>query len=109
MEAFLFSSDFENQTGVIFSACDGLSNAKEVLIISKVEKVLGVTYLLEIVNWELGKGRTKRSQAIFVGSEYHTKPSHLAFAFISRSITDLINFTVTLLDCNRKNLTFPSN
>ena len=109
MEAFLFSPNFENQTGVIFLACDGLSNAKEVLIISKVEKVLGVTYLLEIVNWELGKGRIKRSQSIFVGSEYHTKPSHLAFAFISRSITDLINFTVTLLDCNRKNLTFPSN
>lgn len=109
MEAFLFSSNFENQTGVIFLACDGLSNAKEALSISKVEKVLGVTYLLEIVNWELGKGRTKRSQAIFVDSEYHTKPSHLAFVFISRSITDLINFTVTLLDSNRKKLTFPRN
>ena len=106
MEAFLFSSNFENQTGVIFLACDGLSNAKEALSISKV---LGVTYLLEIVNWELGKGRTKRSQAIFVDSEYHTKPSHLAFVFISRSITDLINFTVTLLDSNRKKLTFPRN
>lgn len=107
MEAFLFSSDFENQTGVIFSACDGLSNAKEVLIISKVEKVLGVTYLLEIVNWELGKGRTKRSQVVFVDSEYHTKPSHLALINLIAMHADLINFTVTLLDSNRKKLTFP--
>ena len=79
------------------------------MINSKTEKVLGVTYLSETVNWELAKGQTKRSQAIFVDSEYHTKPSHLAFAFITRKSTDLISFTVTLLDGNEKKLTFPSN
>ena len=31
-----------------------------------MEKVLGVTYLSEIVNWELAIAQTKRSQAIFV-------------------------------------------
>ena len=74
------------------------------MINSKTEKVLGVTYLSETVNWELAKGQTKRSQAIFVDSEYHTKPSHLAFAFITRKSTDLISFTVTLLDGNEKKL-----
>ena len=66
LESFLFSSNFENETDVIFLTCNGLSNAKEVLINSKIEKVLGVIYLFEIVNWELAKGQTKRLQAIFV-------------------------------------------
>ena len=106
LESFLFSSSFENETDVIFLTCNGLSNAKEALINSKIEKVLGVTYLSEIVNWELAKGQTKRSQAIFVDSEYHTKLSHLAFAFITRKSTDLISFTVTLLDGNEKKTNF---
>ena len=98
----MFSSNFENQTDVIFSACDGLSNAKEALINSKLGKVLGVTYLSEIKNWKLAKGQSKKSQAIFTDLEYQTKPSHLAFAFITKKITDLINFAITLLDGNRK-------
>ena len=68
-----------------------------------MEKVLGVTYLSKIVNWELAIAQTKRSQAIFVDSECHTKPSNLAFGFITKNITDLISFTVTLLDGNKKN------
>ena len=94
---------------VIILTCNVLSNAKEVLINSKMDKFLGITYLSEILNWELAKGQTKRWQAILVDSEYHNKPSHLAFAFITRNIIDLIPFTVTLLDGNGKKLTFPSN
>ena len=109
LESFLLSSNFENETGVILLTCNGLSYAKEALINSKIEKALGVTYLSKILNWELALGQTKRSQVIFVDSEYHNKPSHLAFAFITRNITDLISFTVTLLDGNGKKLTFPSN
>ena len=93
----------------IFKTCNALSNAKEVLINSTIDKFLGVTYLPEILNQELAKGQTKRSHAILVDSEYHNKPSQLAFAFITRNIIDLIRFTVTLLDGNGKKLTFPSN
>ena len=94
---------------VIFLTCNGLSNAKEVLINSKTEKVLGVIYVSKIENWELAKGQTKISQAIFADSEYHTKPSYLALAFVTRNITDLISFTFNLLDGNGKKLTYPSN
>ena len=55
LESFLFSSNFENETDVIFLTCNGLSNAKEALINSKIEKVLGVTKISEIVNWGLAK------------------------------------------------------
>ena len=102
LETFLFSSNFENQTDVIFLACDWLSNTKEALINSKIDSFRHNVYLSEIENWELAKGETKRSQAIFTDSEYQTKLSHLAFVFITKSITDLITFTITLLDGNRK-------
>ena len=109
LENFLFSSNFENDTDVIFLTCNGLSNAKKALINSKIEKVLDVTYLSKIVSWELAKGQTKRLQTFLVDLEYHTKPSHLAIAFITGNIIDLINFTVTLLEGNEKKLTSPSN
>ena len=86
LERFLFNSNFENETDVIFSICNGLSNAKEALINSKIEKVLGVTYLSKTVNCKLAKGQTKRSQAIFVDSEYHTKLSHLAYVIITKTL-----------------------
>ena len=95
---FLFSSNFTNETDVIFLCCDSLSNAKETLINSELKKVLGVNYLSKVPNWSLDNGQTKRLQAIFVDSEFQTKLSHLAFAFTTRNLSDLLSFTVTLLD-----------
>ena len=109
MENFLFSSSFTNETDIIFLCCDSLSNAEEALINSELKKVLGVTHLSKVQNWNLAKAQTKRSQAIFVDSEFQTKPSHPAFAFTARNLSDLPNFTVTLLDSNKKEIKFPES
>ena len=106
MENFLFSSNFTNETDVNFLCCDGLSNAKEALINSELKKVLGVTYLSKVPIWSLAKEQTKRSQAIFVDSELQTKPSHLAIVFTTRNLSDLLSFTVTLLDSDGKEIKF---
>ena len=106
MESFLFSSNFTNETDVIFLCCDGLSKAKEALINSELEKVLGVTYLSKVPNWSLTKGQTKRFQEIFVDSEFQTKPPHLLFAFTTSNLSDLLSFTVTLLDSDGKEIKF---
>ena len=105
MENFLFSSNFPNETDVIFLCCDDLSNAKE----SLMNSVLGVTYLSKVPNWSLAKGQTKRLQAVFVDSEFPTKPSHLAFDFTTRNLSDLLSFTVTLLDSDGKETKFPQD
>ena len=104
METFLFNSNFTNEADVIFLCCNGLGNVKEALINSEL---LGVTYLSKVPNWSLAKEHTKRSQAIFVDSEFQTKPSHLTFAFTTRNLSDLLRFTVTLLDSNEKEIKFP--
>ena len=109
MGNFLFSSNFTNETEVLFLYCDSLSNTKEALINSELKKVLAVTYLSKVLNWNFAKGQTKRSQAIFVDSEFQTKPSYLAFAFTTRNLPDLLNFTVTLLDSNGKDIKFPES
>ena len=57
----------------------------------------------------MAKGQTERSQAIFVDSEFQTKPSHLAFAFTTRNLSDLPSFTVTLLDSDGKEIKFPEH
>ena len=101
----MFSSNFTNETDVNFLCCDGLSNAKEALINSELKKALGVTYLSKVPIWSSAKEQTKRSQAIFVDSELQTKPSHLVFVFTT-NLSDLLSFTVTLLDSDGKEIKF---
>ena len=83
MESLVFSSNFENNTDVIFVSLEGLNDAKEALINSKLQAILGVCYLNEIKSWELVKGQSKRSQAIFTDSEQYQKALHFAFGFIT--------------------------
>ena len=66
LENLLFSSSFKNDTEVIIVSSEGLSNAKEALINSKLHNVLGVCYLSELKDWAETKGQSKRSQAIFI-------------------------------------------
>ena len=106
LQSILFSSNFSNETDVLFISCDGLSNAKEALINSKIENVLGVCYLNEVKDWKLVKGQSKRSQAVFVDSEELTNTPHFSFPFTTTNLSDLLQFTVTLLDGDGKKIVF---
>ena len=66
-------------------------------------------YLSEIKNWNLVKGEPKRSQAVFVYSQYYTKSLHFGFVSTTKNILDLFNFTVTFLDGYGNKITFKSN
>ena len=66
-------------------------------------------YLSEIKDWYLIKNFSKRVQAVFVDSEYHLKAFHFALAFTTKNVSDLVNFTITLLDGSGNITTFPSN
>ena len=99
----------ENSTDVILISCEGLSDVKQALINSKLINLLGVCYLNELKDWELVKGQPKRLQAIFTDSEKIRNSSHFAFAFTTRNISNLLNFTVILLDGDSKEIKFPAN
>ena len=87
MENFLFSSNFTNETDVIFLCCDGLSNAKEALINCELKKVLGVTYLSKVPNWSLAKGQTKRSQ--FLLTQSFKLNHHILHLFLEQEICQI--------------------
>ena len=109
LESILFSSNIENETEVIFVVCNGLNNAKHALLNKKLENILGVCYLTEIKDWEIIKGQLKRSQAVFMDSEdIGSRTSHIGIAFTTKNISDLLNFSVTLLAGDGQNIKFPS-
>ena len=86
-----------------------LNNAKKALIKKGLESTLGVCYLTEIKDWERIKGQSKRSQAVFSNSEdIGIATSHIAFSFTTKSISDLLNFLVTLVAGNGEIIKFPS-
>ena len=107
MESILFSSNIENEIDEIFVTCDGLSNVNTALINKNFRDMLGVCYLHEIKDWDITKGQSKRSQAKFTDSEELTHSSHIAFAFTTKFFSDLLNFSITLLDSNGKNIRLP--
>ena len=109
LESILFSSNIKNETDVIFVVCNGLNNAKHALINKKLENKIGVCYVTDIKDWEKIKGQSKRSQAVFTDSEdIGGRTSHIAIAFTTKNISDLLNFSVTLLAGEGQNIKFPS-
>ena len=114
LQSLLFSSNIVNDTDVIIITANGLNNTKQALIKknnqSVLESTLGVCFLSEIADWNIIKGQSKRSQAVFSDSEdLNHSSDHLAFSFITKNISDLLQFSVTLLDGAGKEITFPDN
>ena len=108
LQSLLFSSNVENETDAIFLVSNGLNNAKKVLIKENLESVIGVCYLSEIKDWDIIKGQSKRSQAIFSDLEDLTRQtSHFAFTFTTKNASDLLNFSVTLVDGTNNIIKFP--
>ena len=52
---------------------------------------------------------SKKLQAVFIDSEYHSKAFYFAFALTAKNVFDLFNFKITLLDRSSNNITFPPN
>ena len=109
LQSFLFSSNIENNIDVILLVSNGLNNAKKVLIKKNLEPTLGVCYLIGIKDWDIIKGQSKRSQVVFSDSEdIARETNHLAFAFTTKNISDLLNFSVTLVDGSNNIIKFPA-
>ena len=114
LTSLLFSSNIQNNTDVILVTSNGLSDTKQALITKDnkpiLENTLGICFLNEIAEWKIVKGASKRVQVVFSDSEDVTRNNNqLAFSFITKNITDLLQFSVTLLDGTGQKITFPDN
>ena len=68
---------------------------------------MSICYLNQIQDWEIIKGQSKRSQAVFTDSEEISNSPHIAIAFQTKIFSDLSIFSVTLLAIDGNNITFP--
>ena len=103
----IFSSNIINETETIFFISNGLDDAKKIFINDSLEDGLGVCYLSQIENWKLIKGQSKRVQVVFNNSEKIIgQLNHLAFEFTTRNLSDILKFSITLLDDKKKLIKF---
>ena len=107
LKTLIFSSNILNDTDVIFLISNGLSDAKQVFIEDKLESAIGICYLSEIKDWNIIKGQSKRVQAVFVDSEnFSGQSSNLSLVFETRNLSDILKFSITLVDGENKPLKF---
>ena len=103
----IFSSNIINETETIFFISNGLDDAKKIFINDSLEEALGVCYLSQIENWKLIRGQSKRVQVVFNNSEKIIgQLNHLAFEFTTRNLSDILKFSITLLDEKKKLIKF---
>ena len=107
LRSMIFSSNIINETDTIFLLVEGLNDARKIFINDSLETGIGVCYLTEVKNWKLIKGQSKRVQVVFDDTEkFAGQSKHFAFNFITRNISDILRFTVTLVDGTKKLIKF---
>ena len=107
LTSLIFSSNIINDTKAIFLVSDGLNDAKKIFIKENLVSGIGVCYLSEIKNWNLIKGQSKRVQAVFNDSEKITAGcSHFALTFKTINLSDILKFSITLVDGENKPIKF---
>ena len=107
LRSMIFSSNITNETDTIFLLSDGLNDARKIFIEDSLESGIGVCYLSEVNNWELVKGQSKRVQVVFDDSEkFAGQSKHFAFNFITGNLSDILRFSITLVDGEKKLIKF---
>ena len=107
LRSMIFNSNIINETYTIFLLVDGLNDAKKIFINNTLETGIGVCYLTEIENWKVIKGQSKKVQVVFGDSEqFGGETKHFAFNFITNNISDLLKFTIILIDDKKKLIKF---
>ena len=107
LTSLIFSSNIINNTETIFLISNGLNDAKKIFINDSLEYGVGVCYLSQIENWKLIKGQSKRVQVIFGDSEkFAGQSNHFAFTFKTKNLSDILKFSITLVDSQNKLIKF---
>ena len=105
----LFPASVKNDTEQIFITCRELNNVKKSLINSKIYGLIGITDLKKINDWEEIKGRSLWINVTFEEQKEINNSKHLCFPFMTRTLSDLLNFSINLVNDNNKQIVFEGN
>ena len=106
--ALLFSASVKNDTKQIFVTCRELNDVKKALINGKMYGLLSIIDLNKIDNWEEIKGQSTWINVAFKNQKEINNNSHICFPFATKSLNDLVSFSIYLIDDNNKELNFTS-
>ena len=102
----LFPVSLQNDTRQIFITCRKLNGVKKTLINGKICGLLGIIDLKKINNWEGIKGQLIWIYATLVEQREINNSRHMCFPFTTKTLHDLLSFSIYLLDDNNNGITF---
>ena len=102
----LFPASITNDTNQIFILGKNLSGVKKSMLNKKIFDILAIVDLKKINNWNDIKGQSVWTNAAFKDHKEISDSSHLCFPFITKSFSDLCNFSIFLQDDLDKKIEF---
>ena len=105
----LFPASVKNDTEQIFITGRELNNVKKSLINSEIYGQIGITDLKKINDWEEIKGRSLWINVTFEEQKEINNSKHLCYSFMTRTLSDLLNFSINLVNDNNKQIVFEDN
>ena len=104
----LFPASIKNNTKQIFVTCKGLNGVKKSILNGKVYDLLSIIDLDKINSWREIKGQPIWINTTLNDQKEINNNSHLCFRFVTRSLNDLLSFSIYLQDDKDKEIEFNS-
>ena len=105
----LFPASIQNDARQVFITCRELNEVKKSLINCKIYGLLRIIDLKKINNWEEIKGQSIWINADLVEQKEINNSRHTCFSFTTKTLNDLLSFSIYLIDDSNNELTFPAD
>ena len=102
----LFPASIKNDTSQIFVTCKELDGVKKSILNGKVYDLLSIIDLDQINIWKELKGQSIWINTTFKDQKEIKNNSHLYFPLVTRSLNDLLSFSIYLQDDKNKEIEF---
>ena len=97
-----------NDTGRVQITSTKISGVKKAILNYKLFDLIAEIDLDKIPNWKDIKGESIWVNVPFKDHKEINNASHLCFPFVTKTLSDLTSFTITLLDDQNKKVKFKS-
>ena len=102
----LFSGEIKNNTDQTFVVCNGLSDARDLLINGKPDRIFGVINLGSVYNKEKVKEVSNWVNITFENSERPMKAEHFGLGLKAQDLQDILRFQLALFDSDTSKTKF---
>ena len=105
----LFQASIKNNTEQIFITCKKSNDIKKALINSKIYGLIGIIDLKKNNDWDEIKGKSIWINATLEEQKEINNNRHLCFRFSTKTLNNLLSFSIYLIDDNNEEITFENN